>query len=233
MTMGDAPPLPCSGSRWRPSRAPARGLAAPSVAIAPPTEYPPLVRRLLNYFLRGLVVLAPLVITLWITFEVFRRVDGLLGLPIPGLGFVVTVVGITLFGFFASNLITRGWLAALEGIFARLPFVRLLYSSTKDLLDAFVGEKRRFDTPVAVALTPGGTIKALGFVTRKSLAQLGLEGHVAVYLPQSYNFAGNLILVPAAQIERLDAESADVMAFIVSGGVSGGQGTTQSYQSDS
>ena len=179
-------------------------------------------RRFVNYFLRGLVVLAPLVITLWITYEVFRRVDGLLGLPIPGLGFILTVAGITLFGFLASNLITRGWLAAVEGVFARLPFVRLLYSSTRDLLDAFVGEKRRFDKPVAVSLTPGGTIRVLGFVTREGLDYLGLPGQVAVYLPQSYNFAGNLILVPAAQVERLTAESAEVMTFIVSGGVSGG-----------
>lgn len=182
-------------------------------------------RRLLNYFLRGLVVLAPLAITLWITYEIFRRVDGLLGLPIPGLGFIVTVVGITLFGFLASNLITRGWLATLEGIFARLPFVRLLYSSTKDLLDAFVGEKRRFDRPVAVTLTPGGTVKALGFVTRHSLDSLGLPGYVAVYLPQSYNFAGNLILVPTTQVQAVPADSSDVMTFIVSGGVSGGDAT--------
>ena len=179
-------------------------------------------RRLINYFLRGLVVLAPLVITLWITYEVFRRVDGLLGLSIPGLGFIVTVAAITLFGFLASNLITRGWLAALEGIFARLPFVRLLYSSTRDLLDAFVGEKRRFDRPVAVTLAPGGTVKALGFVTRHAMDSLGMPGYVAVYLPQSYNFAGNLILVPSAQVEPVQAESSDVMAFIVSGGVSGG-----------
>lgn len=179
-------------------------------------------RRLVNYFLRGLVVLAPLVITAWITYELFRRVDGLLGLPIPGLGLLLTVAAITLFGFLASNLITRGWLAALESVFARLPFVRLLYSSTRDLLDAFVGEKRRFDRPVAITLAPGGTLKAMGFVTRDSLDVLGMPGYVAVYLPQSYNFAGNLLMVPASQVEAVPAESADVMTFIVSGGVSGG-----------
>lgn len=178
-------------------------------------------RRLLNYFLRGLVVLAPLVITLWITYEVFRRVDGLLGLSIPGLGFVITVAAITLFGFLASNLITRGWLAAVESVFARLPFVRLLYSSTRDLLDAFVGEKRRFDAPVVVALTTDGAIRVLGFVTRDALGALGGPGDVAVYLPQSYNFAGNLLVVPAARVTPLAAESAEVMTFIVSGGVSG------------
>lgn len=207
------------GARHRPWAA-VRG--AEHRAVCPGILYLPRVRKLVNYFLRGLVVLAPLVITLWITYELFRRVDGLLGLPIPGLGLVLTVAVITMFGFLASNLITRGWLAALESVFARLPFVRLLYSSTRDLLDAFVGEKRRFDRPVAITLTPGGTLKAMGFVTRDSLEQLGMPGYVAVYLPQSYNFAGNLLMVPAAQVEPVPAESADVMTFIVSGGVSGG-----------
>jgi uncharacterized membrane protein len=117
---------------------------------------------------------------------------------------------------------TRGLVAMVEALLQRLPFVRLLYTSTKDLLNAFVGEKRRFDRPVVVALTPGGSAKALGFVTADSLEHLGLPGQVAVYLPQSYNFAGNVLLFPAGQVHPLQAESADVMAFIVSGGVSGG-----------
>ena len=93
------------------------------------------------------------------------------------------------------------------------------HSSTKDLLNAFVGEKRRFDKPVVVALSPDGRTKVIGFVTQESLDQLGLAGHVAVYLPQSYNFAGNLLLFPAEHVQRLAAESAAVMAFIISGGV--------------
>jgi uncharacterized membrane protein len=101
----------------------------------------------------------------------------------------------------------------------RLPFVRLLYSSTRDLLNAFVGEKRRFDKPVLVTPYPGGVARALGFVTQESLSTLGLADHVTVYLPQSYNFAGSLLIFPAGAVVPLDADSADVMAFIVSGGV--------------
>jgi len=97
--------------------------------------------------------------------------------------------------------------------------VRLLYSSTKDLLNAFVGDKRRFDKPVLVELMPGSNAQAFGFVTQESLDQLQLPGHCAVYFPQSYNFAGSLVIFPRAQIRRLDAESSAVMAFIVSGGV--------------
>ena len=178
-------------------------------------------RRLLNYFLRGLVLVAPLAITLYVCWVVFLRIDGWLGLPIPGLGFVITIVLITLIGFLGSNLITRGMVAIVDQAVGRLPFVRLLYTSTKDLLNAFVGEKRRFDKPVLVRLSNQSEARMVGFVTQESLDRLGLPGYASVYFPQSYNFAGNLVVFPSSQVEPLDAASADVMAFIVSGGVTG------------
>ena len=178
-------------------------------------------RRLLNYFLRGLVLVAPLAITLYVCWIVFVRIDGWLGLPVPGLGFVITIVLITLIGFLGSNLITRGMVAIVDQTVGRLPFVRLLYTSTKDLLNAFVGEKRRFDKPVLVRLSAESEARMVGFVTQDSLDRLGLPGYASVYFPQSYNFAGNLVVFPSSQLEPLDAASADVMAFIVSGGVTG------------
>ena len=178
-------------------------------------------RKLLNYFLRGLVLVAPLGITLYVCWLVFVRIDGWLGLPIPGLGFLATIVLITLVGFLGSNLITRGLVALVDQALGRLPFVRLLYTSTKDLLNAFVGEKRRFDKPVLVRLSPESEARLVGFVTQESLDRLGLPGYSSVYFPQSYNFAGNLVVFPSTHLEPLDAASADVMAFIVSGGVTG------------
>ena len=178
-------------------------------------------RKLLNYFLRGLVLVAPIAITLYVCWIVFVRIDGWLGLPIPGLGFLVTVVLITLVGFLGSSLITRGMVAIVDQTVGRLPFVRLLYTSTKDLLNAFVGEKRRFDKPVLVKLAEGSEARLVGFVTQESLDRLGLPGYSSVYFPQSYNFAGNLVVFPSSQLQPLDAASADVMAFIVSGGVTG------------
>jgi uncharacterized membrane protein len=175
--------------------------------------------RLLNHFFRGVVLLAPLAFTLYVCVRVFATIDGWLGIPIPGVGFLVTVALITLFGFVASNFITRSMLSAVEGVLERLPFVRLLYSSTKDLLNAFVGEKRRFDKPVLVAPFSPGEARALGFITQETLTSMGMLEHVAVYLPQSYNFAGSLLIFPTSAVTVLDAESADVMAFIVSGGV--------------
>jgi len=181
-------------------------------------------RRLVNYFLRGLVVTAPVALTLYVCWAVFRHVDQWLGLPIPGAGFALTLLLITLVGFLASNLLTRGAVTVVERLLERLPFVRLLYTSTKDLLNAFVGEQRRFDKPVLVSVAPGAEVHVIGFVTAESVAFLGLTGYVAVYIPQSYNFAGNLLVVPAARVRPVGVESADVLAFIVSGGVSGAAG---------
>ncbi len=178
-------------------------------------------RRLLGYFVRGLVLLAPLFVTVWVCWLVFTNVDGWLGLPIPGAGFVATLLLITVVGFLGSNLLTRSAVNVLEGLMARLPFVRLLYGSTKDLLNAFVGEKRRFDKPVSLDLSPDGGVRLVGFVTQDSLAHLGMTEYVAVYCPHSYNFSGQLHLVLATRVRALDVASADAMAFVVSGGVSG------------
>jgi uncharacterized membrane protein len=131
----------------------------------------------------------------------------------------VALALITLFGFLASSFITRSLLASLDDLLERLPFVRLLYSSTRDLVNAFVGEKRRFDKPVIVRLFNGGNMHGLGFVTQESLDALGLAGYVSVYMPHSYNFSGQLWIFPAEAVRRLNAGSSEVMAFIVSGGV--------------
>ena len=184
-------------------------------------------KRLLNYFVRGLLLLAPLAVTAYVCWITFTTIDGWLGpwfagqlgVNVPGAGFVVTIAFITLFGFLAGGFLTRRFVALLEQLMQRVPLVRLLYSSTKDLLNAFVGEKRRFDKPVLVEIVPGSEARAFGFVTQESLDGLGLRGHVAVYFPQSYNFAGSLVVFPVKQVQRLDAESSAVMAFIVSGGV--------------
>ena len=176
-------------------------------------------KRLLTYFLRGLVFLAPVGITAYICVVVFQTIDGWLGLPYPGVGFAVSLGLITLFGFLASGFITRRLIASLDDLLERLPFVRLLYSSTRDLVNAFVGEKRRFDKPVIVDLFPGGNARALGFVTQESLDALGIPDHVSVYMPHSYNFSGQMYLFPRSAVRRLDTNSSDMMAFIVSGGV--------------
>ena len=174
-------------------------------------------------FFEGLLILVPVVTTLYVAWLVLETIDGWLNIPIPGVGFLVTVGLITLTGRYASTVFVQKMLDMLERMLVKAPFVKLLYTSLKDLIAAFMGEKRRFDQPVLVSLSPGGHAEAVGFVTRTDLEFLGLLDHVAVYFPQSYNFAGNILIFPKEQVHPLEAESADVMAFIVSGGVSVGQ----------
>jgi uncharacterized membrane protein len=173
-------------------------------------------------FLEGLLILVPVVATLYVAWLVFETIDGWLNIPIPGLGFLITVGLITLTGRYASTVFVQRLVDGLERVLNRAPFIKLLYTSLKDLIAAFMGEKRRFDQPVLVSVFPGGHAEAVGFVTRTDLEFLGLLDHVAVYFPQSYNFAGNLFVFPKEQVCPLEAESAEVMAFIVSGGISGG-----------
>jgi uncharacterized membrane protein len=131
----------------------------------------------------------------------------------------VTILLFTLIGFLGSTLLATSALSAIDNAVERLPFVRLLYSATKDLLNAFVGEHRRFDAPVMVPADGIGTTRALGFITQDSLSRLGLADYVTVYVPFSYSLSGRLLLYPASQVTRLQSVSSYVLAFIVSGGV--------------
>ena len=176
-------------------------------------------KRILGYFLRGLVLTVPLVVTVWVCFAVFTKVDGWLGLSIPGIGFVTTLTLITLIGALGSSILTSSAVRVLENVLNRLPFVRLLYTSTKDLMAAFVGEKKRFGQTVLVELGLGNEVKVLGFLTQSSAERLGIDDSVVVYVPHSYAWSGQLIILPSARVTPIAADSAEFMAFIVSGGV--------------
>lgn len=177
-------------------------------------------KRFTRYFFEGLIFLGPVVVTVYVVYIVFVKVDGIFRFRVPGIGVVVTILLITLFGFIASNFLTRHLVGTIDRLFRRLPLVKMIYTSLKDLVGAFVGEKRGFNKPVYVSLSPEGEVKVLGFITSERLEGLGLKDNVAVYLPQSYNFAGNLIVVPKEQVTPIEAPSGDIMTFIVSGGVS-------------
>ena len=170
-----------------------------------------------NYFLQGLLFLVPVGLTAWLFVWAFRFLDGWLGVPVPGVGILVLVVTTTLIGFFTSRFLSRQASGALDRFFKKLPLAALVYSSVKDLLGAFVGEKKRFDKPVTVDLANG--VLGLGFLTRPSLEALGLPDHVAVYFPQAYNFAGQLVVVPKDRVRPAKMEGTQFMAFIVSAGI--------------
>ena len=164
------------------------------------------------------MVLAPVAITVWVVVFSVTTLDKWLDTRIPGLGIVIAAAGITLIGYLTGNVVGTTVLSWLERGLGRVPLIRILYNALRDLLGAFVGTKRKFDKPVAVEINRHG-LKVLGFLTSEHFDDPQLVGHVSVYLPESYNFAGNLIVVPAERVHPLDADGAEFMAFIVSGGV--------------
>jgi uncharacterized membrane protein len=182
-------------------------------------------RRIGYYFLQGLIFLVPILFTLWAAGSTFLAIDNWIGqllpLPVRGLGFAVMLVGVTILGFLASNFFTRRLLLFVETVLDRLPLLRLLHTSLKDLMSAFVGEERRFNKPVLVDMSVDGHVKLVGFVTRDSLERFGRPDDVAVYFPQAYNFAGQMVIVPRTAVTPIAVETSEVMAFIVSGGVTG------------
>lgn len=181
----------------------------------------------LKSFLKGLLLVVPLTVTLWVFWLVFSTIDGWLGFTTPGLGLLVTVAIIIAVGAVGSIFLVDRLVAWLENALSRVPVAKLVYFSLKDFVGAFVGEKKGFNRPVIVNLDESGTIKVIGFATAEGLDLPGAEDYIAVYLQQSYNFAGNLVLVPRTRVTPLPPkESSKWLSFIVSGGVSGGTKTS-------
>jgi uncharacterized membrane protein len=176
-------------------------------------------KALLRYLAQGALIAVPIAITIYVVVALVTFVDGLLHFDIPGLGLAVTLTLLILLGFVTQGVIGRRLVAFAEGLLGRLPLVKILYGAIKDLVGAFVGDKRGFDRPVLVRLP--GDVALFGFATREPPPFPGLNDHIAVYLPQSYNFAGNVIAVPRASVTPLDVKSSDFMSFVISGGVAG------------
>ena len=176
---------------------------------------------LTKYFFKGLLFLIPIAVTLYVLYLIVSTVDRIFGFTVPGLGFLITIALVTIIGFLVSTFLAKGAARLIDNLFSRMPIVKMIYSAIKDLVNAFVGEKKRFNKPVFVNISPDSSVRIAGFVTRESLDTIGMADMMAVYIPQSYNFAGNLIIVPKEQVIPIDIESGKVMTFIVSGGVSG------------
>lgn len=177
-----------------------------------------LIKRLIKYFLQGLFYVVPITFTIYVIFSLILLIDGLLKLDIPGLGILVLLVGVTIIGFIGTYFL--GYLKPFDRAIENTPLIKLIYSSMKDLMNAFVGKKNQFKKPVLVRLGEGFEAERLGFITKESLSDLGIEGEkVAVYLPFSYAISGQIYIVPKKNVSPINASSADVMKLIISGGV--------------
>ncbi len=179
-----------------------------------------LATRILGFFLRGLLFVSPVFITIYAIYAIIHFFDSLIPGLYPGVSVILVIVGITIIGYFSYNILMQSLLNLIEAVILKTPGLKIIYSSIKDLLSALVGNKKTFNQPVMVMMNKDSSIYKLGFITKKDLSEVGIKDLVAVYFPHSYNFSGNLFLVSADNITPLpNFKSADAMKFIVSGGV--------------
>jgi uncharacterized membrane protein len=195
-------------------------------------------KTIAQYFFQGLIILAPIIITVWAVLSLFNFIDSILpnllhvlfpdwikldayGSPkrIPGLGFLLVISIVLIVGYISSSFIVGRLVALFDTVLERTPGVKIIYSTVKDFFEAFAGDKRKFDKSVLVCID-APDIWRVGFITAVDLKRFGLEEFIAVYVPQSYAFSGNVYLVQRNRVRILtDISSSEAMKFAISGGV--------------
>ena len=180
-------------------------------------------KKIIKLLFQGVLLVAPLALTVFILLEVFDFLDSILEQwvgDVPGLGLLLLLSVLIFAGFLGTTLITDPIKDAFNKWLSRIPLIKLIYDGVKDLLGAFVGDKKKFNNPVMVKEHNNATCYKVGFLTQENLEGIGIEdGFSAVYFPHSYAFSGVVLLVENTYIKPLNAPAADVMKFIVSGGV--------------
>ncbi len=193
-----------------------------------------ILRIFFNYFIKGLLVVVPLGAAIFLIYWAVAYIDNALNLSgiiwpgdssgkhlyIPGLGILNVLLIILIAGVLVTNVITEPIKRWFNRWLNRLPLFKFLYSSIKDLTEAFVGEEKKFNEPVLVEVNEFG-LKKIGFLVQKDLSSLNLPGEVAVYFPYSYSFAGHVVIISTDKVKHIDKSAADMMKFVISGGVSG------------
>jgi uncharacterized membrane protein len=180
-------------------------------------------KRFLRYFFSGTLLIVPFAATAYFIFISFSWLDDLLDLPYPGLGFIIILLVITGFGFLTTHFAFQTFLNWFDRGMNKIPLVKLIYTAVKDLLNAFVGEKKKFNKPVLVEINRENKLYQIGFITQADLSELGLRDMVSVYLPHSYAFSGIHYVISKDRITPLNVSGTVAMKYIVSGGVSGFQ----------
>jgi len=187
--------------------------------------------KLFQYFLQGLLVIAPIAITLYAVYWVVSSVDSLLPIFTEkgddgklyirnyGLGFLIIIVAICLIGYLSSFFIKNRLFNLFDSLMAKTPGIRFIYSTVKDFFEAFAGEKKKFNKPV-LANIDDNDVWRVGFITQEEAADFGFTDYVAVYIPMSYSIAGNVYLLPRNRVRSItDINATDAMKFAISGGV--------------
>lgn len=179
-------------------------------------------RKIFRYFIQGLIILAPIGITLYAMYWLFERVDGILRpyVNIPGLGFLLIIIFVILVGWISSNLLMGSFLNFFDHLMERTPGIKFIYTSTKDFFEAFAGDKRKFNKAV-LANVFSEDVWIVGFLTDEEMEKFELGADkVAVYVPQAYNFAGQLYVLPRNKVRKINHITAgEAMKYAVTGGV--------------
>ena len=177
-------------------------------------------KRIINYFLKGLLYIVPITVTMYVVYWFFQKIDGILPFQFPGLGIIVILLLITLIGFVGSAAIANPFNNFFNNILNRAPLLKTIYSSVKDMMNTVVGKKKGFSHPVLVKIYENSTIERIGFITNEDVSSLNIEeGKVLVYLPHSYAISGQLFVVDKKNIKTINKSSSEVMKIIISGGV--------------
>jgi uncharacterized membrane protein len=188
-------------------------------------------RKSLQYFLQGLLILAPVTITIYTIFVIVSTIDswlpifstkdqfGVIHVHNYGLGFVIIIAVVIIIGYFSSFFITGRIVSFFDKILEKTPGLKHIYGTTKDFFEAFAGDKKKFTLNV-LANVDDKDVWRLGFITKEDMADFGLEGYIAVYIPTSYSVAGNVYVIPKDRVKTIpNITSAQTMKFAVSGGV--------------
>lgn len=175
----------------------------------------------ISYFLRGLLVVLPVAITVGILSWILKGIGSYLYLDQLSIGAIllyaaVTLAAITVIGFFTKGVIAQQIMGFLEGIIEKAPGLNFIFGTTKDMTEAFMGEKKKFTKPVVVEISEG--VYKIGFLTQEDMSTVGLPHCCAVYLPYSYTLSGETTVVDKSRVRRIDKESGDVTKFVLSGG---------------
>jgi uncharacterized membrane protein len=176
----------------------------------------------LRYFLQGLIIISPIAITAWAAYSIFDFIDTKIPSMPRGVGFVIIISSLVVIGWLGSTfLIWKLLINFFDSILERTPFLKFIYTSVKDVVESFMGDKKKFTKPVLVKVRTNPEIFQIGFITQNDLSILNLTGKVAVYLPHSYAVSGFLFIVDIENIQPLDIHPSDAMKMAVSGGVAG------------
>ncbi|MEN6488383.1 MAG: DUF502 domain-containing protein [Syntrophaceae bacterium] len=185
-------------------------------------------KKFITYFFKGILILVPIVLTIYIVVFVFQLTDSILGryfvalgIHIPGLGLLTTIALIILVGFLGTQVASGRIFNYIDGLFGKIPFIKIIYNTIKDIMNALLGRKSSFAKVVMINLPGDNDIKILGFITKEDLEIFGLKDHLAVYILQSMQWAGFTLLVPKSHVKVLDVKPDEALKFIVSAGISG------------